>query len=260
MNILFIGDINAKEGRRIVSDTIDKLINEYDLEFVIANAENASGGKGITPKSYEELIKLNIDVLTSGNHIYKFNDIFPILNDDNSKLIRPLNYPEKDPGRGFIVTKTKKNNSICVINLIGRVFMEDSDCPFRTVERCLINLKKEVKNIFVDIHSEATSEKLALAHFLDGKVSGVIGTHTHVQTADERILPNKTAYITDAGMTGSMAGVIGVKKELAITRFLTQTHVKFEPSKGEVALQGVIVDVDEKTGHAQSIKRLSLSK
>lgn len=257
MKVLVIGDIVGKAGRRAVRTALPKLLQEYTIDLTIANGENAAGGFGITPQIAEDLLSYDIDLLTSGNHIWDRKDIIGFL-DETDVLLRPANYPESVPGRGSVLARTKTGLTVGVINVSGRVFMDPLDCPFRVALEESRKLRRSTAVIIVDIHAEATSEKEALGWFLDGQVSAVVGTHTHVQTADERVLPKGTAYITDIGMSGSMDSVIGIKKEIAIERFLTQIPNKFEMAKDDVCLQGVIVDIDPQTGKSRTIKRFSL--
>src|SRR5512143_434108 len=230
------------------------LAENHRPDLVIANGENAAGGFGITPDIAEELFSLGIHVLTSGNHVWDKKDIEPYLMKQD-RLIRPANYPEGNPGFGSVVVSTPAGKA-AVLNLEGRVFMSNLQDPFRTGEREVEKLRQETAVVIIDFHAEATSEKVALAWHLDGKASAVIGTHTHVQTADERILPGGTAFVTDAGMTGPIDSVIGVKKEQAIARFLTQTPHRFEIPKGPVHLCAVIMDLDNTTGKAKAIERI----
>ncbi len=242
-------------GREAVEKLLPQLKKEYRLDFVIANAENAAGGSGITPKVAEELFGSGIDVLTSGDHIWKKREIFEIINLDE-RILRPLNFPSGAPGRGFGVFKTKGGLKVGVINVNGRVFMEALECPFRTALTAQEALIEATNIIIVDIHAEATSEKVALGWYLDGKVSAVLGTHTHIPTADEKILPQGTAYITDVGMVGPQDSVIGRKIEDVLARFVTALPMRFEVAKDNVQLQGVVLDIDEKTGKARSIVRI----
>lgn len=255
MNILFIGDIVGSPGREAIKQLLPGLKREYRFDFIIANAENAAGGSGITPKIADELFGYGIDVLTSGDHIWKKRDIFEIINQEE-RILRPLNYPAGSPGRGFNLYKTKDANKVGVINVNGRVFMDALECPFKAAILAQQELSKETNIIIVDIHAEATSEKIALGWYLDGKVSAVLGTHTHIQTADERILPQGTAYLTDAGMTGPYDSVIGRKIEDVLERFLTAIPTRFEVAQGNTQLHGAVLDIDEKTGKARSILRI----
>ncbi|MCK9276127.1 MAG: TIGR00282 family metallophosphoesterase [Syntrophales bacterium] len=260
MKILFIGDIVGKPGRRIIKRLLPGLVAEKKIDFVIANCENAAGGFGVTRDILDELLQSPIDVFTSGNHIWDKKDIIECM-DEYRMLLRPLNYPEKTPGWGSItVCKPPFPHGISVINLEGRTFMRPIDCPFRTVERELNCLKNKSNIVIVDIHAEATSEKEAMGWFLDGKVSAVIGTHTHVQTADETILPRGTAYITDAGMTGAHDSILGIRKEMVIERFLTARPNKFEVAKGDVRLQGITIEVDDMNCRSINITRVNLKE
>lgn len=255
MNILFIGDIIGRTGRRAVEQRLHTLVDAWNVDLVVANAENAAAGFGLTVNVAAELYDLGIDVLTSGNHIWDKREIYEYL-DRESRLLRPGNYPPGLPGRGSGVYKTAAGTRIGILNLEGRVFMNNLDCPFRSADREIDILREQTPIILVDFHAEATSEKAALGHYLDGRVSAVIGTHTHVQTADERVLANGTAYISDAGLTGSRDAVIGMRKEEAIDKFLTQLPVRFEVAKRDPVLCGVLVEVDGQTGKAQAIHRI----
>ena len=255
MNILFIGDIVGSPGREAIKKLLPELKKEYKLDFVAANAENAAGGSGITQKIAQELFDCGVDVLTSGDHIWKKREIIEFINQEG-RVLRPANFPSGAPGRGCAVFKTKNNLKVGVVNINGRVFMEALDCPFKTALSCFEELTKETNIIIVDIHAEATSEKVALGWFLDGKVSAVMGTHTHIQTADEKILPKGTAFITDVGMTGPYDSVIGRKIENVLERFLTSIPVRFEVASENIQLHGVVIDIDEKTGRARSITRI----
>lgn len=254
MNILFLGDIVGSPGRRAVEELLDRLVDRHLIDLVVANGENASGGIGITPMVADQLLNMGIDLLTSGNHIWKHKEIIPYL-EDTDRLLRPANYPPDTPGRGYAILETALGEKVAVINLEGRVFMSPLECPFRTVEKVLAGLPPEVKVILVDMHAEATSEKLAMGWFLDGRVSAVVGTHTHVQTADERILPGGTGYITDAGMTGPLNSVIGMKTEVILERFLTQRPQPFKVASQNVQLQGVVLKLDPQ-GRCQEITRI----
>jgi len=255
MNILFIGDIVGSPGRLAVEKLLPGLKIEFRLDFVIANAENAAGGSGITQKVAQELFASGADVLTSGDHIWKKKEIFEIINQEE-RILRPLNFPTGAPGKGFAVFKAKSGAKVGVINANGRVFMQPLECPFKTTLAACEELAQETKVIIVDMHAEATSEKVALGWYLDGKVSAVLGTHTHIQTADEKILPKGTAFISDAGMTGPYASVIGRSIENVIERFITAIPVKFEVATEDIQLHGVVIDVDENTGKARSIARI----
>jgi len=255
MKILFIGDIVGSPGRKSVNKLLPGLKEEYSLDFVIANAENASGGSGIVPKVADELFNSGVDVITSGDHIWKKSEIYELLGREK-RILRPINFPASSPGKGSGIFKTKKGEKVGVINVNGRVFMEALDCPFKTTLAAQKELVQEAKIIIVDIHAEATSEKVALGWYLDGKVSAVLGTHTHIQTADERILPQGTAYLTDAGMCGPYDSVIGRKVENVLERFITGLPVRFEVAEGNIQLHGAVLDIDEKTGKAGSIERV----
>jgi metallophosphoesterase (TIGR00282 family) len=255
MKILFIGDIVGNPGREIVSRILPELKEEFHLDGVIANAENVAGGSGVTPKIAESLFQAGIDVLTTGDHIWKRKEVFEII-DREPRLLRPLNLPPGSPGQGSGIFMTKSGTSIAVINLLGRVFMEAVDCPFRTVIGEIEQLAKKTKIIMVDIHAEATSEKIALGWYLDGLVSAVVGTHTHIQTADERILPRGTAYITDVGMCGPFDSVIGRRVQDVISRFVTQIPTRFEVAAENLQLHGVVLEIEENTGKAKGITRI----
>ncbi len=255
MKVLLIGDIVGSPGREAIKKLVVPLRQEFAVDFVIANAENASGGSGITAKVAAELLSSGVDVLTSGDHIWKKSEIFELINQEE-RILRPLNYPSGAPGSGAKLFKTKSGVTLGVINVNGRVFMEALDCPFKTALKAAQELAKETKIIIVDIHAEATSEKVALGWYLDGKVSAIFGTHTHIQTADEKILPRGTAYITDVGMTGPYDSVIGRRVEDVLTRFLSAIPIKFEVAEGNVQLHGVLVEIDEVSGKALSILRV----
>lgn len=254
MKILFIGDIVGNPGRDAVRTLLPGLRQEFGLSFVIANAENAAGGSGITGRVAEELFDAGVDVLTSGDHIWKKSEIFEVI-ENQPRILRPVNFPEGAPGRGAQVFRAGEH-SIGVINVQGRVFMDPLDCPFKASRSAVEALAKDTKVIIVDVHAEATSEKVALGWYLDGSVSAVLGTHTHVQTADERILPLGTAYLTDVGMVGSADSVIGRRVEDVLARFITALPTRFEVARDNVQLQGAVVDVDEATGRSRSIIRI----
>lgn len=255
MKILFIGDIVGKPGREAIKTLLPQLKKEHGLDFVIANAENASGGSGITSKVAQELFAYGVDLLTSGDHIWKKSEIFELISREE-RILRPLNFPSGAPGRGYGVFKTNSGTKIGVINVNGRVFMDALECPFKSALMAQEELVKETRVIIVDIHAEATSEKIALGWYLDGKVSAILGTHTHVQTADEKILPKGSAYISDVGMTGPYDSVIGRKVDDVLTRFLSSIPVKFEVAETNIQLHGALVEIDEKTGRALSIRRI----
>jgi len=255
LKILYIGDTVANAGRTIVRTHLKELQEQHSIDLTILNCENAAPGNGVTPQMADDFLDWGIDVLTSGNHIWNKKEILPYLN-KQSRLLRPANYPPENPGRGVVVVKTRAGEPVAVINLQGRVYMLPIDDPFRCADAQLAALPKNVKAIFVDMHAEATSEKVAMGWYLDGRVSAVIGSHTHIPTADERILPGGTAYQTDAGMTGPFDSVIGVMKEAAIKRFLTQMPERFEPASQDARLNAVVIDVDGETGKARSILRV----
>lgn len=262
MRVLFIGDIFGRPGRTIVKERLPGIVRDYAIDLVIANGENSAAGFGITPQLAEELFEVNIDVITTGNHVWdkrEILDYFQTAGNGHSparRILRPANYPPDMPGWG-VYQGTKGKIRYAVMNLQGRVFMASNDDPFRTADQLLKKMESPI--IFVDFHAEATSEKISLGWYLDGRVTAVIGTHTHVPTADERILPQGTAYITDAGMTGPYDGVIGVKRELVVNKFLSGMPVRFEPATGDVRLCAVVIDCDERTGKAKTIERLMLS-
>jgi metallophosphoesterase (TIGR00282 family) len=257
LKVLFLGDVFGKPGRQAVQRLVPRLIARERLDLVVANAENSAAGIGVSPDTAEEILAAEVDLLTSGNHIWSKREIVPYLERPGSRLIRPANYPPGTPGRGRAVIATPDGRRLGVVNLEGRVFMRALEDPFRVALEEVEALRAEgVTSILVDMHCEATSEKNAMGWFLDGKVSAVLGTHTHVQTADARVLPGGTAFVTDVGMCGPWESVIGVRKELVIERFLTARPVSFEPGKRDVWLQGAIVDVDEATGRARSIARV----
>jgi 2',3'-cyclic-nucleotide 2'-phosphodiesterase len=257
LKLLFLGDVFGKPGRQAVQRLVPRLIAREGLDLVVANAENSASGIGVTPDSAEELLAAEVNLLTSGNHIWSKRDIVPYLERPGSRLLRPANYPPGTPGRGRAVIATPDGRRLGVLNLEGRVFMRSLEDPFRVALEEIDALRAEgATAILVDMHCEATSEKNAMGWFLDGKVSAVLGTHTHVQTADARVLPGGTAFVTDVGMCGPWDSVIGVRKELVIERFLTARPVSFEPAKRDVWLQGAIVDIDEATGRARSIARV----
>ncbi len=256
MKILVVGDVVGHPGRAILRQALPVARARYAPEYVVANAENAAGGFGITKEICDELLDLGIDCLTSGNHIWDKKEILGVV-DLLPQLLRPANYPPRQPGRGSHVGATRRGVPVATLNLSGRVFMGGAiDDPFRCGAAEVERLRREARVIIVDIHAEATSEKVALGYYLDGRASLVCGTHTHVPTADERVLPKGTAYITDIGMTGPYDSVIGVEKEAIIERFLTGMPTRFETAKGDPRFAAVVVDVDEETGHARSLERL----
>ena len=258
VKLLFIGDIIGKPGREALSRELHRIVDRHMVDLVIANGENAAGGFGLTAETAQDLFKCGVQVLTSGNHIWDKKDSLEYIKRED-RIVRPANYPEGTPGRGATVVKTPGGVKIGILNLEGRVFMNNLDCPFRCADREVTKLKEQTPIIFVDFHAEATSEKVSLGWYLDGRVSAVIGTHTHVQTADERILTAGTAFLTDAGMTGAFDSVIGVRKEDAIEKFVTQRPAKFEVAKKDIRINGVVIEVDEKSGLATSIERINIA-
>lgn len=253
--LLFVGDVVGKPGRRVTQRLLASLREEHSIDWAIVNVENSAGGIGVTPAVFEELSRLPIDCFTSGNHIWDKREGIPLL-DSEPKLLRPANYPSPNPGHGIHVGRTASGVAVATLNLEGRVFMKNLDDPFLVADRLLDELEDDVRIVFVDFHAEATSEKQALGFHLDGRVSAVVGTHTHVPTADERILPGGTAYLTDAGMTGAYESVIGFGVTESLQRFSTQRGAPLQVAKRDVRLAAVIVDVDDETGRATSIERL----
>lgn len=256
MRVLFIGDIVGSPGRRAIKVLVPKIVKREKIDFVVANGENAAGGSGVTPDIAGELFSYGVDVITSGDHIWKKKEIVEFL-DAEDRLLRPANYPEGAPGMGWGIYSAKNGVKVGIINLVGRVFMEHVECPFRVGRDIVEKIQKDTPVILMDMHAEATSEKIALVWYLDGMVSAVLGTHTHVQTADERIYPKGTAFISDLGMTGPHDSVIGRKVEQILTRFLTGLPTRFEMAEENVQLNGVVVTIDEKTGKAAEIKRIN---
>lgn len=256
MNILVIGDVVGKPGRRIIRETLSNIQKKYNVEFTIVNAENAAGGRGLTKDVMNELLNSNIDVLTMGNHVWDNKDIFNFI-DDEHRLIRPANYPEYTPGQGYHIYKAGFNINVAVVNLSGRVFLQPLDCPFRKLEHILETIQDEADIVIVDFHAEATSEKLAMGYYFDGKVTALLGTHTHIQTADERILPKGTAYITDLGMTGPVESILGMEKDAIIEKFISQRPVRFEVATGAAQLQGVLLEIDTESLKVKKIQRIS---
>ncbi|HWP56770.1 MAG TPA: TIGR00282 family metallophosphoesterase [Candidatus Acidoferrales bacterium] len=257
MRVLILGDTVGRPARRAIGELVPAVVADEGIDLVIANAENAAGGMGVDVKSAEELFSSGVHVLTSGNHIWRKKEIYGYF-ESHPNLLRPANYPEGAPGRGWVEWEGRSGARALVVNLQGRVFMAPVDDPFRCVDRLLREHESFSRVVIVDMHAEATSEKNAMGWYLDGRASVVFGTHTHVQTADERILPRGTAYITDLGMCGALDSVIGIEKEIVIDGFLTQLPRKFEVAAQNVALQGIIVDIDSGTGRAQAIRRVRL--
>jgi len=256
VRLIFLGDVVGRPGRRAVATFLRKLSPSERADFVIANGENVSGGKGIDPETAEELQDAGIDVITTGNHVWQKREIGPYLN-DTERVLRPINMAPGVPGVGATVRRTRRGNvPVGVLNLIGRVFMPPADCPFRAAAAAIDALRAQAAIIFVDMHAEATSEKVAMGRHLDGRVSAVIGSHTHIQTADEGILPAGTAYLTDAGMCGPEDSVLGVRTDRVIERFLSQLPQRFDVAAGPVLVQGARVEIDEMTGRATNIRRI----
>lgn len=257
MKILFIGDIIGKYGRKITAETLPELTKELTPDLIIANGENSAHGYGITGKVYQELLEIGIEAFTMGNHMWDKKELSKSI-EKFPRMVRPANYPEGVPGQSYIMLE-KNGAKIALVNLLGRTFMPPMDCPFQTIEKLLPVLQKEAKIIIVDMHAEATSEKGAMGWFLDGKVSAVLGTHTHVMTADEKILPQGTAFISDIGMVGGAESIIGMNKNQILKRFLTQMPEKFEPAeKGPGIFNAVLIEIEPETGKAQKIKRINL--
>ncbi len=252
-----IGDIVAKPGRKLVEMHLPSLIEQHKLDFVVANVENIAHGFGVTPETADELLRMGANVLTSGNHIWDKKEIIEYIQSEN-RLLRPANYPKITPGKGHIVARSRKGFKVGVLNVQGRVFMGPSEDPFSIAQDLVEQMRKETPIILVDMHGEASSEKQAMGWFLDGKVTAVCGTHTHVPTADQRILPGGTAYVTDIGMTGPYDSIIGVEKEQIIQKFLDQIPTRFEPAKENPILQSMLIEVDESSGLAQKIQRITV--
>ncbi|HOP85523.1 MAG TPA: TIGR00282 family metallophosphoesterase [Syntrophorhabdaceae bacterium] len=249
IKVLFLGDVIGKPGRK----AIEKIAKTFDIDFFIINGENLAGGIGITPKTAMEVLSYGVDTITTGNHVWKKKEIIPFLMGE-TRVLRPLNYPEGTPGFGYCLLK-KNNKTLYIVNIEGRVFMNHLECPFRAIDGFLKSIDNTIP-VFVDFHAEATSEKIAMGWFLDGRVSAVIGTHTHVQTSDKRILPNGTGYITDAGMTGSIDSVIGMDKRAVLEKFITMLPQKYEVGKENVEAQGVIVKIDGRTKKCLEIETI----
>jgi metallophosphoesterase (TIGR00282 family) len=250
LRILAIGDIIGKPGRKAVKEILPGLRHEYNIDLVVGNGENAAGGLGLTPSTAEELFDSEIDVITTGNHIWAQKEIIPYLESEPA-ILRPLNYPPTNPGRGYLLKK-----KTLIVNLVGRVFIGHFDCPFRAMDQLLAEFEHKSIPIIVDFHAEATSEKVAMGKYLDGRVSAVLGTHTHVGTIDAHILPGGTAYVTDIGMVGPIDSVIGDDPNSVIERFLTQMPSRLSVGKGNVSFDAILVEVDKKTGKAVDIKRI----
>ena len=255
MRVLVVGDVVGSPGRKTLYDYLEKFGKNYD--FIVVNGENAAAGFGITAKIADEFLEKGVDVITSGNHIWDKKEIYEYL-DGTTRLLRPVNYPEGVPGRGYTVVETKKGVKVGVVSVQGRVFMPPIDCPFKTMARVVEEIRKETNIIIVDFHAEATSEKISLGKYLDGSVSLLYGTHTHVQTADETILAGGTGYMTDAGMTGSDAGIIGMEVDSIIPKFLTALPHRFEIAKGKERFNGLSVEIDEESGKCEKIERINI--
>jgi len=254
MKILIVGDVFGEPGRAAVKKLLPRLRQEHAIDLAVVNVENAAAGFGVTPQIAREILDQGADVMTSGNHIWDKKEIVEYITKENL-LLRPANFPAGTPGVGHVTVKAGPHR-VAVVNLMGRVFMSAIDCPFRKADEILTEVSKETRVVLVDMHAEATSESVAMGWYLNGRVSAVVGTHRHVQTADERVLPGGTAYITDLGMTGPIDSVIGVDKDLILQRFLTQMPVRFEAAKGPAALHGAIITVDPETGRASDIVRI----
>lgn len=252
MRILFLGDIVGRPGRKAVTETLPRLRRQLALDLILGNAENASGGLGLNAKAARELFSAGFDVLTSGNHIWKYKDIYNVLL-ENSRLLRPANYPEGVPGSGVGLYEAPGGEPYAVINLMGRTYMEAVDCPFQTAQSLLDTIPGDVRIRLVDFHAEATSEKRAMGFFLDGRVSAVLGTHTHVQTNDAQVLPRGTAYITDLGMCGPAQSVLGMDSAIIVSRFLSRLPTRFEVAKNPASLAGALLDIDINTGQALAV-------
>ena len=256
MNILVIADIVGRPGRRAIKGLLPGIQRENNIDFVIANAENAAGGRGLTRPVLNELLGSGIDVLTMGNHVWDNKEIYSFV-DDEFRLVRPVNFPPYCPGQGYHIYTGGINKKIAVINAMGRVFLPPLDCPFRGIEQVLQEIQEQSDIIIVDFHAEATSEKLAMAYYFDSKVTAVLGTHTHIQTADERILPGGTAYITDLGMTGPLESILGMDKDMVINKIIYQRPVRLEVASGITILQGAILRIDDNNNQVQKIDRIS---
>ena len=259
VKVLCLGDVVGRPGRQALRSKLMALREARGIDCVIANCENIAGGSGVTVDTADELFTSGVDVLTSGNHVWRKKEAFELLERDH-RLIRPANYPEGVAGSGSTVIETLSGVKIGVLNLMGRVFMDSIDCPFQVAESEIKRLKEETSVVVVDMHAEATSEKVVMGWFLDGKVSAVFGTHTHIQTADERILPAGTGYITDVGMTGPYQSIIGMRADKVVRRFLLQSKASFEVAKRDVRLAGIVVDIDEHAGRAQRLERLLIAE
>ncbi|HEX5549415.1 MAG TPA: TIGR00282 family metallophosphoesterase [Nitrospira sp.] len=257
MKVLFIGDIMGEPGRRAVARMVPRLVSQRQIDVVVGNGENAAGGFGITPELAEELFRVGLSAITTGNHAWDKKEILDYFPRER-RLLRPANYPEGVPGQGSVIVQAKNGEEIGILQVMGRAYMPTLDCPFQVAKREMGKLRKRVAAVLVDMHAEATSEKMAMGHYLDGEATAVVGTHTHVQTADEQILPRGTAYLTDVGMTGPLHGVIGVKKELAIEKFLTGMPRRFEVASGPTVFCAGLIELDARIGKALSIERVRI--
>src|SRR5829696_6731372 len=253
VKLLFVGDVVGAPGRRTLAALLPELCRRHEPDYVVVNGENASGGIGLNARNAQELLDLGVDVITLGNHAYRHRDIYAVL-DSDAPIIRPANYPKGDPGRGHLIVE-RNGSRLAVVNMSGTVFVEAARSPFAEVDAILAELRGKADHVLVDFHAEATSEKVAMGWHLDGRVTACVGTHTHVPTADARVLPGGTAYVTDVGMTGGRGGVIGVRREQALERFLTQLPARFDPSDDDPWLNGVVVDADD-SGKATGIRQL----
>lgn len=258
MKVLFIGDIVGKTGRLALKALLPNLTDRYKIDLVIANGENVAGGFGITEKTASELFACGVHIITTGNHVWDKKDAVPYIAKED-RILRPLNYPPGAPGCGSLIHTLPNKEKIAIMNVSGRVFMNTLDCPFRTSDREIERLRESTNAVFIDFHAEATSEKIAFGYYVDGRVSAVVGTHTHVQTADEKILPGGTAYITDVGMTGPQTSVIGIEKDQIVERFLSLLPRKYDVAGGKALLCAVVVEIDAGTGKAVAIQRLQLT-
>jgi metallophosphoesterase (TIGR00282 family) len=258
LNILCIGDIVGRPGRRILSEKLHYLVKDLDVDCVIANAENAAGGSGITPQIYQKLLRYGVHLITLGDHTYRKRDIISTLENSNN-IARPANFSDFAAGKSVATCQTRKGPTVAVVNLIGRIFMKPADCPYNSIDKILPKLSQDTDIIFVDFHAEATSEKISMGYYLDGRVSCVFGTHTHVVTADERLMPKGTAYITDIGMTGAHDSVLGRKTESVLKSFRTQQPFPFEIALDDVRISGILVTVDSNTKQAEHIERISVT-
>ena len=257
MKVLFIGDIMGEPGRRAVARMVPRLVSQRQIDVVVGNGENAAGGFGITPELAEELFRVGLSAITTGNHAWDKKEILDYFPRER-RLLRPANYPDGVPGQGSVIVQAKNGEELGILQVMGRAYMPALDCPFQVAKRELGKLRKRVAAVLVDMHAEATSEKMAMGHYLDGEATAVVGTHTHVQTADEQILPRGTAYLTDIGMTGPLHGVIGVKKELAIEKFLTGMPRRFEGASGPTVFCAALIELDARIGKALAIERVRI--